>query len=293
MSFIDRLTIAMKERKITPYRLSKDIGISDSLMSKWQKNPAAAPSADVLKKLSEYFQISIDWLLTGTGEKYKDNNIYISDVEEAQLMDDFKKLDEKDKIRVSERARTLLDLQEAAAKAHKQAASIAAASVPAEHRLNEPEPPEYPAPARAADFSKRPRTPGAYAPEELKTVRMKIFSQKASAGWGTYLFDDDSLYNIEVFGVSEVPFRADFGVKISGDSMEPTIPDGSLVWIKEQHELDSGEIGIFIYDGEAYCKQLKKDYEARRICLISHNKKYDTIVIKNNIPFRTVGKVLL
>lgn len=48
-----------------------------------------------------------------------------------------------------------------------------------------------------------------------------------------------------------VPQVADFGVTISGESMEPEYPDGCVVWVKSQPSLIHGDIGVFILDGEA------------------------------------------
>lgn len=48
---------------------------------------------------------------------------------------------------------------------------------------------------------------------------------------------------------------ADYAVKISGKSMEPTIKDGSVVMVKQVDVLSNGDIGIFIINGEVMCKR--------------------------------------
>ena len=68
--------------------------------------------------------------------------------------------------------------------------------------------------------------------------------------------------------------------------MEPTYYDGQTVLIKKQNQIQIGEIGLFVIDGEAYIKQLGKNK------LISHNKNYDDIHFNENMNILCVGKVL-
>lgn len=58
----------------------------------------------------------------------------------------------------------------------------------------------------------------------------------------------------------EVPYDspAEFAIRISGDSMEPWLPDGSIQLCKKAAPRD-GEIGAFLIDGEYVCKQACMD----------------------------------
>ena len=91
-----------------------------------------------------------------------------------------------------------------------------------------------------------------------------------SAGTGQFL-DNDSYEEVEV--EPEVPETADFGVRISGDSMMPRYLDKQIVWIQKTDELNDGEIGIFYYNGNTYCKKLLCNKNGTY--LISLNDKYD------------------
>lgn len=51
--------------------------------------------------------------------------------------------------------------------------------------------------------------------------------------------------------------KADFVLKVDGHSMEPTYLDGDLLLIKSQSEVEEGQIGVWIVDGEAFVKQRK------------------------------------
>ena len=56
----------------------------------------------------------------------------------------------------------------------------------------------------------------------------------------------------------DVPQAAEFAVRIQGDSMEPYIEDGSVVYVNRD-PLTLGDVGIFCVDGEMFCKQYYKD----------------------------------
>lgn len=82
---------------------------------------------------------------------------------------------------------------------------------------------------------------------------LPLYSLAVSAGTGQFLDSED--YDMTEVG-PEVPDGANFGVRVAGDSMEPRFHDGQTVWVSQQHSLMTGEIGIFLYDGCAYLKQL-------------------------------------
>jgi len=116
---------------------------------------------------------------------------------------------------------------------------------------------------------------------------IRLYDIPASAGTGNFL--DDSGHEM-IEAPNYVPFSADFALRVSGDSMEPLYQDGQIIWIKEQEVLDSGEIGIFIYSGDVYCKKLIVDGD--RACLRSLNPEYEDIWIQDDYGFKTVGKVV-
>lgn len=117
--------------------------------------------------------------------------------------------------------------------------------------------------------------------------KIRLFDIPASAGVGNFL-DGDNFTEVEVG--EEVPATADFGIRISGDSMEPRFVNGQIVWVQKQETLNSGEIGIFFLDGSAYCKKLQDD--GKGLYLISLNSNYDPIAITENQTFKIFGKVV-
>lgn len=151
---------------------------------------------------------------------------------------------------------------------------------------------------------------GRYRPAPILTklisyIQMPVSRLPVSAGPGA-LLDEDSF---EMMDVPEktVPKGASFGVRVSGDSMEPSYHDGQIVWVQQCSSLREGEVGVFIYDGEGYIKvyseQEPDEAEAelmtdsfgmtrRQPVLVSYNPKYDPKIIRPEAYFQIVGRVL-
>ena len=85
--------------------------------------------------------------------------------------------------------------------------------------------------------------------------QIPLYSCPAAAGYAAPVFGEDFEY-IDVTG--EVPHGADLAVRIQGDSMEPVIADGSVVYVNRD-PLQNGDVGIFCVDGEMFCKQFVRD----------------------------------
>ena len=116
--------------------------------------------------------------------------------------------------------------------------------------------------------------------------RLKI-GQSTFSAWETGVAEP----GIIVFLQLEAPEEADIGIRISGDSMEPKIHDGEIVFVKYQPSVEENEIGIFVLNGDAYCKRL--GIEDGKPVLRSLNAKYRPIYVGDNDQLVTYGKVLL
>jgi repressor LexA len=118
---------------------------------------------------------------------------------------------------------------------------------------------------------------------------IRIYDTRVSAGTGNFLDGEgyDEVNRCEY----NVPEGADFGVRISGDSMTPRYADGQVVWVHQQETLEEGQIGIFELNNECYCKML--GYDGQKPQLISlNNKKYGPKIVQESDSFRTFGRVL-
>lgn len=121
-------------------------------------------------------------------------------------------------------------------------------------------------------------------------IELSVYDQPSAAGLGNYLDEPDS--HIEQYPPSVLPDGVDFGIVISGDSMEPKIHNGGTVFVKAQLSIEPGKIGIFVLNGQAYCKKLMVDRENQEVRLVSLNPKYDDIIVGEFDELRTVGRVL-
>lgn len=74
MEFYDRFEELCKGKNISPYQLSKDIGIPQSNMSMW-KSTGGIPRPKVLSLLAAYFGVSVDYLLNGDDISAQDDEL--------------------------------------------------------------------------------------------------------------------------------------------------------------------------------------------------------------------------
>ena len=103
----------------------------------------------------------------------------------------------------------------------------------------------------------------------------------------------------DILGWEEVPqewVKNDtfFALKLKGDSMEPRMAAGDIVVVRKQSDIESGEIGIVMVDGQATCKKVVKHDDG--LVLISNNVKYPpmffTIKEMEEKNFTVLGKVV-
>lgn len=71
--FYDRFVQICSRRGITPSRAAIEAGLSKSTVSKWKSTPDAEPTGTAIKKLSEYFGITIAELMGEETEKAPTN----------------------------------------------------------------------------------------------------------------------------------------------------------------------------------------------------------------------------
>ncbi len=117
-----------------------------------------------------------------------------------------------------------------------------------------------------------------YIEKSVRSVRMKL--QSVSAGYGEII--DDTSEHEENFPTNIVPDNTSYGVRVNGDSMEPTIMNGQIIWVEERKDrLPNGSIGIFNTIQGQVCKKFYQDGYDGTITLVSQNEKYENIVIDN------------
>ena len=121
-------------------------------------------------------------------------------------------------------------------------------------------------------------------------VEIDVFDEPAAAGVGNYLSAPES--HREQFPAIMIPKGADFGIRISGNSMEPMVSDGSTVFVKQTMTVQSGRVGVFVLNGESFCKQLIVDRAKQEVRLHSLNPDYADIIVTPADTLITIGQVL-
>ncbi|MCL2370962.1 MAG: hypothetical protein FWC80_07035 [Firmicutes bacterium] len=247
---------ALKKARINADMTCKEVGLilgkSEKTISAWE-HCNGQPDAGLLFRLCELYKISsVDEMLGNVNEN---NLVSTLRVEEKDLVDIYRCLTTNSKQIVM---------------------TVAQMELSHIHAVKQGETP-------ISILQKSKRDIEAATMTHLSKV--KVFSQSAAAGLGNLVTDSD----FEMITVASLPQGTEFGIRISGDSMQPQINDGDIVFVKRQSGIDVGEIGIFIFEGESYCKQLL--YRDNIYYLHSLNNKYKDIPILSDHIY-TVGLVL-
>lgn len=143
---------------------------------------------------------------------------------------------------------------------------------------------------KVAEYADILRASGLFRSGEPRRARLRLlplYSMAVSAGTGQFL--DSSDYETVEVG-PEVPPSADYGVRVAGDSMEPRYHDGQTVWIHSQRTLESGETGVFLYDDNAFLKQLAANEKGA--ALHSLNPAYPDIAVGSFAELRVLGRAV-
>lgn len=129
-------------------------------------------------------------------------------------------------------------------------------------------------------------TPVTKEPEsEQETIFIEYSTLKVSAGTGEPLIDD-TYHDFLKVKRNDLTEEANFAVQISGNSMLPRFKDKEWVLVRSQPDVEIGEIGIFIIDGNGYIKERAADR------LVSINPEYDDIFFKENQDIKCKGLVI-
>ena len=78
----------------------------------------------------------------------------------------------------------------------------------------------------------------------------------------------------------DCPMKADFALTVRGDSMEPIFLDGDVVYLREQPDVDDGQIAAVIVDDSATLKHVY--HNPTGLTLISENRAYPPMYYSQN-----------
>jgi len=83
-----------------------------------------------------------------------------------------------------------------------------------------------------------------------------------------------------------------FYLKTRGDSMVPTVPANSYVLIREQPEVEDGEIAAVLVNGDEEATLKRVKHQDGLVLLIADNPNYDPYIVTENNPARILGKAI-
>ena len=127
-------------------------------------------------------------------------------------------------------------------------------------------------------------------PEGLKRVTLPIIGEIAC---GDPITAEENIEGYtEVIFDKKVPSGPLFALHCKGHSMEPTIPDGSMVVIKSQPTVEDGEIAAVLVDNDSEATLKRIKHQGDLIMLMPDNKEYDPIILDKDHPGRIVGKAI-
>lgn len=223
----NRIINLCKQHNIKITTLLKELKIAAGSSTSWKRG--TVPNSDALIKLSEYFNVSVDYILFG-----KEPTI---PTEYQSLINSYKELSKDNQRLLQDIITSMIDIQNANEKRSK-----------------------------------------------IEYTTIDLMVNKTSAGTG-YDLEGNEFESIQIIKTSEAEI-ADYALKVEGESMSPDFHTGDIVLVKEQPEIEIGQVGIFIYNNEGYIKERGKDY------LISRNPEFDNIVPTEDDQIICKGLVL-
>lgn len=233
--FYDNLVKACRKEncKITP--IVAECGGAKGSISNWKKG--ATPNSDIVAKLAVRLNVSTDFLIFGV-----EPTVELSEDAE-KLLSFYDKIPAKEQQRLIGRAELLAE----------QSAEC------------QPQPSDNPVITQSGVPEEDPEQ------GEDRIIYIEAYSLPASAGSGVDLDGCEK----EQIAVRETDMTSDanFAIRVSGKSMEPSYHDGDIVLVRTQPEVELGQIGIFTVNDMGYIKQRGKHE------LISLNRQYDNIPI--------------
>lgn len=224
MTFGERLTQLRKEHGYSTRNEFADfLGIPNTTLRNYETD-AREPGHSFLIKMSELFDVSVDYLL-GVTEERERKLPYDLKTSEIERIKKYRSLDSYGKETID----YILDRE------------VGRVNALAERENVKQE-------------SKSPfRMPQAPA---LRLIQ--YFQRLASAGTGQIVLDD---IPVDTLTIADIPKyrKVKYAIGVHGHSMEPDYKDGDIVLIAPDEEVSVGEIGIFMDRSDAFIKKRGKN----------------------------------
>ena len=246
---VERLLSIIKQKGLSVNAVEKQLGFGNGAIKRFS---TSSPSVDKIIALSNFLNVTVEYILFGN-----ENVSELSD-DIKNLVTYYKTLSDKDKGMVLGKAETLAEL--AAERAAEQAKKTA-------------KPIEL-----VAD-----RQPDEEL-DQIEELYIDLCSLPASAGSGVQL--DEGFTEPMQIKPTAIAKRANYAIRVSGDSMETEYSDGDIVLVETCPDVAIGEIGIFVVNDQGYIKKRGEDR------LISLNPDSPDVTIHEGDVVYCRGRVL-
>lgn len=250
MTFGERLTELRTSAGYTKRNDFADkLGIPSTTLRNYETD-VREPGHTFLKQISEFFNVSVDYLLGLTDEKEVLNSFRLKS-SEYKYIEKYRDLDDHGKNIVT----TILNIE------YERIKNTPIA--PGKEIINLIE----------------------YQAHKEATTLIPYWESGVSAGNGIYQLNDTSSVMMTLWA-TELTKQADFIIRVSGSSMEPDYHDGDKVLVNRKINVELGEVGIFVKNGDTYIKEMGNGE------LISRNHDYPNIPVHDFDNVVCLGKVI-
>lgn len=141
----------------------------------------------------------------------------------------------------------------------------------------------------SSDVFEEEKTPSNLYKVESDFVNVPILGEIAC---GDPLYVEENFEGYRVEPSASLPSGNTYYLKAKGDSMSPTIPQDAFVLIREQSDVENGEIAAVLVndESEATLKRVRKANGT--VMLIPDNNKYEPIIVNETNPCKILGKAV-
>ncbi len=223
MTFGERLTQLRKENGYaTRKSFAEKLNIPETTLRNYENDDREAGHT-FLKQMSDFFDVSCDYLLGLTNEKDKYTSYQLKS-SEYDMIEKYRFISthSPDGTGVVD---TILDREYAiAGKLKEQGEQIKKADMEVSEKI---------VPMRIINY----------------------YYRVASAGTGQIIFDMPPTKRIEIPNTPKYQ-KVDYAIGVNGNSMEPLYHDGDMLLVEMTEDIEIGDIGIFRVDNESYVKKL-------------------------------------
>ena len=125
----------------------------------------------------------------------------------------------------------------------------------------------------------------------IKPIKKVKIPMLGNIACGEPTFADEEY---ETYIETDGHIQADFCLTCSGDSMEPKMQNGDIVFIRKQEAVDDGQIAAVLIEDEATLKRVYYDKPNNILRLIPENPKYDPLIFSGEQldRIRILGKAV-